>query len=341
MGSDTSSEQARPSREDILATTFSRALEAAAAFEGATAPNPPVGCVLLDADGNELAVAAHRKAGEPHAEAAAIALARQAGTVNRIHTAVVTLEPCNHTGRTPPCTEAILSTSVKEVWIGTRDLNPVVRGQGAARLSAAGLAIHFLENLSHVEAPKLCSVAERLIAPFAKLSRTGLPWVIVKQALTLDGSMIPPAGQKTFTSPTSLTLAHQLRKRSDAILTGSGTVLADAPEFTVRHVPDFPDRKRILVILDRRQRVSVAYLQAARARGFEIQIADDLPAALRELGSASVLQVLVEAGPALTQDVLSSGLWDEHYRIVQQGGADGVDLVSIRRQPSPHPFPIV
>jgi diaminohydroxyphosphoribosylaminopyrimidine deaminase / 5-amino-6-(5-phosphoribosylamino)uracil reductase len=114
-----------------LQAAFGHALQAAVEFEGATAPNPPVGCVILDADGNELAVAAHRAAGQPHAEALAIQKCREAGLAERIHTLIVTLEPCNHQGRTPPCTSAILATPARQIWIGAQDPNPHVEGGGA------------------------------------------------------------------------------------------------------------------------------------------------------------------------------------------------------------------
>ncbi len=311
--------QGRAESQTLLAA-FGRALQAAREFEGATAPNPPVGCVILDADGNELAMAAHQKAGEPHAEALAIQKCRDAGTVNLIHTLVVTLEPCNHHGRTPPCTKAILTTPAKHIWIGAQDPNPHVQGGGAAVLRAAGLNVEFWPD------PEFVAQAQRLIAPFAKLKATGLPWVTVKQALDVNGSMIPPVGHKTFTSHSSLVLAHHIRKRADAIITGSGTVLADAPHFNVRHIPDFEGKRRKLVVLDRRRRVSQDYITAATARGFEVFISDSVPAALQMLGDAGVMEVLVEAGPTLTQDILTTGQWDEHVLIEQASPHDRITI---------------
>lgn len=314
-----------------IAHAFSRALQLARAHEGATAPNPPVGCVLLDGSGRELAVGAHRRAGLPHAEADAIACAKAAGTFGAIHTVVVTLEPCNHHGRTPPCAEAILATGAKQVWIACRDPNPDVAGGGAERLEAAGLTVQFLSQLDHPEMVRLCADAERLLAPFAKRSRTGLPFITIKQAVSSAGSMIPPAGRKTFTSPTSLSLAHCLRRRADAILTGSGTVIADCPLFTVRLAPDHPDKQRMLVILDRRERVAEDYVRAARRRGFAVHLAHDAREALAMIGAAGGMEVLVEAGPALTGSLLESGLWDEHVLIEQAANPDGTDQVTIRR----------
>ncbi len=141
-----------------LPTAFRRALDAGLAHEGATAPNPAVGCVLLDAAGDVLAEAGHARAGAPHAEAAAIALARGRGVAHRIHTVVVTLEPCTHQGRTGPCCDAILATPAREVWYAMPDPNPVASG-GALRLAAAGLQVRRWD--------RLLPEAARLLAPFA------------------------------------------------------------------------------------------------------------------------------------------------------------------------------
>lgn len=327
MGFDSTSSSSLPPA--VIADAFARALAAAGAHVGATAPNPPVGCVLLDAEGGILAVEAHRRAGEAHAEAAAIAAARAAGTAGRIHTVVATLEPCNHTGLTPPCVAAIVGTPAQAVWIGVADPNPRVAGGGAAALAAYGLDVRFIADLDDPAAPRLAAAAERLIAPFAKRVTTGRPFVTVKQALDEAGSMIPPPGAKTFTSEASLTFAHALRKRADAILTGSGTVIADDPAFTVRHVADFAGKRRALVIADRRGRVDPAYVARATARGFDVRITADVEAALERLGAEGALEVLVEAGPTLTHFVLAAGLCDEHVVIRRGGGPDGGDRIEI------------
>ncbi|SCM74417.1 Riboflavin biosynthesis protein RibD [uncultured Pleomorphomonas sp.] len=314
----------------VIADAFARAIAAAADHAGATSPNPPVGCALLDASGETLAVEAHRKAGDLHAEARAIAACRAAGTIDRIHTVVVTLEPCNHHGRTPPCAEAILSTPAREVWIAETDPNPRVEGGGAARLTAAGLSVRFLAELDHPDTPRLAADAERLVAPFVKWVTTGLPFVTIKQALDETGSMIPPAGQRTFTSETSLTLAHRLRRRADAILTGTGTILADNPEFTVRRLPDHPGKSRILAILDREGRVPSDYLTEAARRGLRPMLFVDIGEALARLGEQDVHEVLVEAGPTLAAAILATDLWDEHIVIKKVG--DGVaDHITISR----------
>jgi len=315
-----------------VAEAMNRAVDAAALFRGATAPNPPVGCTLLDDSGSILAVEAHRRAGGPHAEAAAIAFCRDTGTLDRIRTVVVTLEPCNHWGRTPPCTEAILSTPAASVVIGAADPNSMVAGGGLARLRAAGLAVCDLGDMPDGGAVALAARCSDLIAPFAKRAATGRPWVTVKQALDPSGSMIPPPGAKTFTSPAALRYAHALRRRADAVLTGSGTVLADDPDFTVRRVPDHPGRQRQLAILDRRHRVPARYMEAAAERRLVAFTADDLGAALDRLAAAGALEVLVEAGPAVTGSVLDGDAWDEHVLILKSATPGAPDRAEVRRR---------
>ncbi|MBC7736019.1 MAG: bifunctional diaminohydroxyphosphoribosylaminopyrimidine deaminase/5-amino-6-(5-phosphoribosylamino)uracil reductase RibD [Candidatus Saccharibacteria bacterium] len=309
-----------------IAAAFSQALAAAEATVGATAPNPSVGCVLLDGAGQILITAAHPAAGQPHAEALAIALARQAGLADRIATVVVTLEPCHHQGRTGPCTDAILTTPARQVWYAVADPNPTASG-GAEALRRAGLQVRMLCDLPHPDAPRLLAVATRLLAPFATRVQMGRPFVTVKQAVGANGSMIPPPGQKTFTGAEALTLAHQLRRRADAILTGSGTVLADKPEFTVRRVPDIPGKSRHLCILDRRGMVGATYLAEATRRGLRPYVATDLATALTDLAAQGCNEVLVEAGPAITEAIRISGLWDEWVRI-DQGNPDRITISS-------------
>jgi diaminohydroxyphosphoribosylaminopyrimidine deaminase/5-amino-6-(5-phosphoribosylamino)uracil reductase len=301
-----------------IAQAFRLALDAASALAGATAPNPPVGCAVLAADGSVLAVQAHHGAGLPHAEAAALAACRDRW--DAVHTLVVTLEPCNHHGRTPPCSEAILESPARAVWIGARDPNPNVAGGGAARLAAAGLDVAFVEGA-------LAAESARMVAPFAMRATQGRPWLTLKQAFTADGAMIPPPGEKTFTSEASLDLAHALRRRADAVITGSGTILADAPLLTVRRVPDPRRTPRRLAILDRRGRVRSAYLAAARARGLEPSLHADIHALLADLAEGGALEALVEAGPTLSVAFLAAGLWDERVVITKAARAGDPDTV--------------
>lgn len=331
----TSSRQTVP--VDAVLAAFRRAIALARRHEGATSPNPPVGCMLLDADGRVIATGSHHRAGAPHAEALALSVARDAGRLGRLHTLVVTLEPCNHHGRTPPCVEAILAAPAREIWIACRDPNPGVVGGGAERLLAEGRTVRFLAALDHPSAPAVLADAERLLAPFAKRSLTGRPFVTLKQALSLTGGMVPPPGQKTFTSAASLRLAHQLRRRADAILTGSGTILADRPLLTVRYVPDHRGKQRLLIILDRRRRVPGSYLDQARRCGFAVHVLDDFDDALNLVGSAGGMEVLVEAGPGLTASVLERELWDEHVLFEQASEPGLEDRVTVRQRTFFHP----
>ncbi|AYV48672.1 bifunctional diaminohydroxyphosphoribosylaminopyrimidine deaminase/5-amino-6-(5-phosphoribosylamino)uracil reductase RibD [Caulobacter flavus] len=309
-----------------IAQAFRLALDAASQLAGATAPNPPVGCAVLAADGAVLAVEAHQGAGLPHAEAAALAACRDRW--DEVHTLVVTLEPCNHHGRTPPCVEAILASPARAVWIGARDPNPAVAGGGARRLATAGLDIAFV-------AGPLAAESARLIAPFAMRATQGRPWLTVKQAFTTDGSMIPPTGAKTFASEASLDLAHALRRRADAVITGSGTILADAPLLTVRRVADPRRAPRRLAILDRRGRVPRAYLDAARERGLEPSVHADIPALLADLAAGGALEALVEAGPTLSAAFLDAGLWDERVVITKAARPGDPDTVeTVLRRPA-------
>jgi diaminohydroxyphosphoribosylaminopyrimidine deaminase/5-amino-6-(5-phosphoribosylamino)uracil reductase len=303
------------------------ALALASRFRGATSPNPPVGAAGIDAEGRLIGVAAHERAGTPHAEAKLISELKASGRVSELDTLIVTLEPCNHQGRTPPCTEAILSTPAKRVIYGVSDPNPKVEGGGAGRLKQAGLEVHLANDPG----------CRALLAPFSKWVTTGRPYVTVKtvwrKSESGDLTMVPPPGQKTFSSPTSLTLAHELRKRADAILSGSGTVLSDRPSFTVRHIPDHASKKRVLAILDRSGRVSPDWLKSREDDGFslipeKLARSGDFEQVFAFLGAQGVLEVLVEAGPRLSGAILNSGLWDEHVRItVSAGNKDQVEYV--------------
>lgn len=286
------------------ACPFSKAMllacDEARKWLGATSPNPAVGAVALDEAGNVLAVAAHRRAGTEHAEAALLQICREKGLLPRLHTLCVTLEPCNHFGRTPPCAKAIIEAGVRRVVVGIRDPNPYVEGGGNDHLRRAGI-----EVMEEVES----EACRRLIHAFSFHARTGRPFVTVKRAFDATGSMIPPKGLKTFTSQESLILAHRLRKKADAIVTGSGTVLADNPLFTVRHVPDYGDKRRILAILDRRGRISRDYIEAATARGLDVVVYQHLDNCFWDLEKRGIRDILVEAGPILSQSVLDSPHW--------------------------------
>lgn len=316
-----------------ISQAFRSAVDEARRFVGATAPNPPVGCTLLDEHGIVLATAAHHRAGDLHAEARALRLCAERGLTARIHTAVVTLEPCNHTGRTPPCAAALLETPVRTVWIGCPDPNPQVAGGGADRLTEEGVDVRFLADAigQLPDGAILLRECRALTAPFIKRSQTGESWLTVKQALTADGSMIPPAGQTTFTSPASLKLAHQLRRCTDAILTGTGTIRADLPGFTVRHVPDHEERqRRLLVICGHSRDLPASWLHTAE-KTFDLLWCRDVSEAPRLLGQHGALWTLLEAGPSLLEAIRNHNLWDDWLQI-QQTVTGSPDQIRVMRQ---------
>jgi diaminohydroxyphosphoribosylaminopyrimidine deaminase/5-amino-6-(5-phosphoribosylamino)uracil reductase len=193
-------------------------------------------------------------------------------------------------------------------------------------------------DLEHGESQDLARAAARLIEPFACAVTQARPFVTIKTALTAEGSMVPPPGRKTFTSDISLNRAHILRRRADAILTGSGCILADDPSFTVRRVPNHPNKQQILAILDRRERVPDAYFHRARERGLQPFRYDSLDAAMADLGARGVLEVLVEAGPTLRRAVLTEGLWDEEIIFQQAQTVGAPDSLHIVRRDGAIPF---
>lgn len=299
---------------------FEKLIRQASVTRGMTSPNPPVAAALLSKDHKLLSIGIHQGAGHPHAEILAIQKAKDLGILDQAHILCVTLEPCNHQGRTGPCTQAILQAPVRKVIYGSTDPNPRVTGGGADFLAHAGIEIARPD-------PEIVCLCDALIAPFKKWSQTQIPYVTVKTAHRQDGSMIPEPGRKTFTQPKSLKLAHALRKHSDAIITGSGTVLTDHPDFTVRNVTDHSGRHRWLLILDRRKRVPNAEIVRLESLGHQVKIlSGSIVDALKFLGNAGCLQVLVEAGPELSQAILKGGFWDEHVIITQGESDDRVEV---------------
>jgi len=300
---------------------------------GATSPNPSVGCALLDGEGRILTVGVHPKAGQPHAEAMALAQARDAGVLEQVRTALVTLEPCNHTGRTPPCSEALRNSPVEHIWIGVADPTPQAAG-GAARLQEmpGGRDVTFLKDVP--ELADLHRDCRALLAPFHSRVTRHQPWISVKQALDQGGSMIPPVGQTTFTSEASLILAHRLRRATDAIITGVGTVLADKPRFTVRRVEDHTNRtKRLLVVCDRHGRLPTDWKAEMEQSGFDVLTSTDLLAVPSMLADRGVNWAMVEAGPALLKTVSNAGLWDDWLTIRKDGDTDHITLQSRDESP--------
>lgn len=221
-----------------------RALELGWGALGTTSPNPAVGCVIVRY-GEVVGEGWTHPPGQEHAEAAAL---RQAGTRARGATLYTTLEPCNHYGRTPPCSEAIIAAGIAEVRIAVRDPNPNVTGYGASRLNDAGIRTHIGECADE---------ARRLIEAFTKHSRTRLPFVTAKYAMSLDGKIAARSGDsKWISGEASREFAHLLRAQSDAIMVGINTVLADDPQLTARDVRGKAnERQPLRVVLDSHARM--------------------------------------------------------------------------------------
>lgn len=220
-----------------------RALALAIKAEGDTSPNPMVGCVIVDADGNIVGEGYHHKAGEPHAEVNALAEAKR---LAQGATAYVTLEPCAHYGRTGPCCVALARAGIKKVVVACTDPNPKVAGQGIEYLRLQGIEV--VTGVCEKEALRL---NERFFTWITK----GRPFITLKYAMTLDGKIATAGGDsKWITGEEARTMAHRLRRQHDAVLVGSGTVLADDPELTTRLVQG---KNPVRVVLDSKLRLSL------------------------------------------------------------------------------------
>lgn len=283
-----------------------QAIRAAASVRGATAPNPWVGCVLEATDGRVF-TGATQPPGGAHAEAAALA---EAGEAARGATAWVTLEPCSHTGRTGPCAEALIQAGVARVVVGIEDPDPLVAGQGIERLRDAGI---------EVQVGVAADEVRQQLAPYLKHRRTGRPWVLLKLGASLDGRTAAPDGTSQWiTGGAARADAHQLRAESDAIVVGAGTVRADDPSLTVRHVPG---RDPLRVVLGTAPPGSKV-LPALEFRG-------ELPDLLDQLGQRGILQVLVEGGATVAGAFHRAGLVDQYVVYVAPaifGGDDARPL---------------
>jgi diaminohydroxyphosphoribosylaminopyrimidine deaminase/5-amino-6-(5-phosphoribosylamino)uracil reductase len=272
----------------------------ACAAQGPVAdPNPRVGALVTDASGRLLGEGFHRGAGHPHAEVEALSAA---GPDAAGGTAWVTLEPCNHTGRTGPCTEALLAAGVARVVYGQADPTPQAAG-GAARLRAAGVA---------VRGGVLADEARVLNEVWTFAVTRGRPWVVWKFAATLDGRAAAADGSSQWiTGPAARADAHVLRAQSGAVLVGAGTVAADDPSLTARR-PDgtLLERQPLRVVMGRRALGDAARVFDDSAPSLHLREHD--PArALRVLFDEGVRQVLLEGGPTLAGAFLSAGLVDE------------------------------
>jgi diaminohydroxyphosphoribosylaminopyrimidine deaminase/5-amino-6-(5-phosphoribosylamino)uracil reductase len=284
---------------------------------GKVSPNPLVGCVLVK-DGTVIAEGWHDHLGGLHAEQMAIHDAEEKGHSPNGATAYVTLEPCNHFGRTPPCTEALMWAGVNEVIIAHHDPNPTVRGDGCRSLEAAGIPTR--TGLMEVE-------AHEQMKAFMHWCKHRRPLVTVKIALDANGSVDDRASEaQRFTSPGCLEKVHELRRDCDAVLVGVETVNRDDPQLNVRLVP--ATRQPLRVVIDPNQRINTS-ARLVVDEGETLLMQDEfagLSSLLHQLADREVQRLLVEGGPTTVHRFLEAGLVDEvflvHTDIVHQQPID-------------------
>lgn len=276
-----------------------RAIDLAARALGATYPNPVVGAVVLDAAGEVAGEGWHAGWGQAHAEVVAL---RAAGERARGGTAVVTLEPCAHTGRTGPCVEALADGGIRRVVYAVRDPNPVAAG-GAARLRDRGI---------EVEGDVLATEATRANEAWLHALRRGRPFVTWKFAATLDGRVAAADGtSRWITGAEARADAHRLRAECDAVLVGAGTVLTDDPHLTVRDGAGTPaERQPLRIVADRRGRVPATARILDGAAPTLVTAAADPRSLLAELHGREIRHLLLEGGPTLAGAFVRDGLVD-------------------------------
>lgn len=279
------------------------AIAAAERVRGSTTPNPPVGCVVLDARGIPVAAAGTEPVGGPHAEPQALAAAAERA---RGGTAVVTLEPCNHTGRTGPCTRALADAGVARVVFGVSDPNPVAAG-GADWLTEQGIDVR-RGVLSGV-------IADTVLRPWLHWQATRRPHITLKTAGTLDGLAAASDGSSQWiTAEKARERVHVDRSRRDAIVVGTGTVIADDPRLTARR-PDggFHDHQPLRVVVGEKDVPEHALVRgdgSPEDGGFRHIRTRDMETVVDVLADLGIVDVLVEGGPRLAGAFLSAGLVD-------------------------------
>ncbi len=312
------------------------ATELARRAVGLSDPNPSVGCVIVGAQANLLGQGYTQPTGQAHAEIMALRDASVSGHDTKGATVLVTLEPCSHHGRTPPCCDALIAAGVARVVVAALDPNPQVHGQGIARLRAAGIEVQVLA----AEHPAAQASRELNIGFFSRMLR-GRPWLRMKIAASLDGKTALENGQSQWiTSEAARIDGHEWRRRASAVLTGIGTVLEDDPLLDVRLVP--ATRQPMLAVVDSRletppgarlfgvpERSVLIYAagddasRGAALRGHGAEVISmpgppregrskvDLAAMLRDLAGRAVNELHVEAGHKLNGSLLREGLVDE------------------------------
>lgn len=286
---------------------MAEAIAQAGTVRTSTSPNPWVGAVVVPAGDEPVALGATEPPGGPHAEVVALDLADDAA---RGATLYVTLEPCSHHGRTPPCTDAVIAAGVNRVVIGVLDPDPLVSGRGVERLRGAGV---------DVVVGVAADVIAAQLAPYLTHRRTGRPLVVLKLAATLDGRIAAPDGSSQWITGAEARLdVHRLRAESDAIMVGAGTVRADDPALTVRGVTG---RDPLRVVLGR----APAHARVLPA----LELTGEPGRVLDELGARGVLQVLIEGGATVAHRFHAARLIDRYVLYLApalSGGDDAVPL---------------
>lgn len=285
--------------EDAWDAAMREAIVLSSEARGGSSPNPPVGCVILDDEGNIVGRGATSPPGGPHAEVVAL---REAGSRAAGGTVVVTLEPCAHSGRTPPCVDVLERAEVRRVVYAVADPHPAGAG-GATRLRTAGVAVH-----SGVRAEE---VAKGPLRAWLHFVHTGLPHVTWKYAASLDGRSAAADGSSQWiSSAVSRAETHRLRSAMDAIIAGTGTVLADDPRLTVRDDSGAPRaRQPLRVVLGDRQVPAHARVHDESAETVQLAHADPM-VALEWLAERGVVDVLLEGGPRLAGAFVAAGRVD-------------------------------
>jgi len=330
----------------IDTTYMRRAIRLAERGHGLASPNPPVGALVVR-DGRIVGQGFHHGPGTSHAEVDAI---EAAGDACRGAALYLTLEPCTHQGRTPPCAPRVIAAGFARVVVGTTDPNPLVDGRGVAALRDAGIEVSLGVEQDH---------AERLIQSFSKYIRTKRPFVTAKIAVSLDGRAAAADGSSQWiTGPTARRDSHRMRAGADAVLVGIGTVLRDDPQLTVR-LRGYRGRRPLRVVLDSscRTPLDAAVLgdeaptlivttekatqdaeDALRARGAEVMRVPardgrvDLAAVLEALGRREVTNLMIEGGPTVLGDTVERGFADRYVfyvapKLLGSGGPSAVSAL--------------
>ena len=282
---------------------LARALELAEGGRGRVNPNPLVGAVIAR-DGRVLGEGFHAELGGLHAERAALEDVQSRGEDPAGATMYVTLEPCAHSGRQPPCTDAIVEAGIARLVIGGDDPSAKASGRGPALLREGGVEVDFATGAE-------AAAARLLIQPFRKRARTGRPLVTYKVAATIDGRVArPQSSERWISGPESRELVHRWRAEADAVAVGIGTVLADDPLLTARDVEVM--RQPLRVVFDRHGRLPAdsKLLKTTEEAPVRV-ISKPVPEALDELGSEGISDLLLEGGPTLAAAFLAAGEVDQ------------------------------